>query len=121
MTLGQTTNKCDTIYDFVEQMPKYDKDPQGLMDYLSKDLIPIISDCMKRDSTLIASLRIILTIDNNGHMIDAVFPRPDLTDQCKSDLKKKLLTMTGRKPGLMNGKTVCTHFHWPISCIKWND
>ena len=121
MTLGQTTNKCDTIYDFVEQMPKYDKDPQGLMDYLSKDLIPIISDCMKRDSTLIASLRIILTIDNNGHVIDAVFPRPDLTDQCKSDLKKKLLTMTGWKPGLMNGKTVCTYppqqYHLLIQAI----
>ena len=121
MTLGQTPNKCDSIYDFADQMPQYDKDIQGLIDYLSNDLIPIIGNCMNRDSTLIASMRIILTIDKNGHVIDATFPRPNLTDQCKSDLKKKLLTMTGWKPGLMNGKSVCTHFQWPISCIKWND
>lgn len=119
--LGQTINKCDTIYDFVEQMPKYERDMQGLMDYLNKDLIPIVDECMKRDSSLIASLWIILSIDKNGQVIDVSFPRPELTDQCKNDLKKKLLTMTGWQPGQQNGKNVCTHFNWPISCIKWND
>lgn len=119
--LGQTINKCDTIYDFVEQMPKHEKDIQGLMDYMSKDLIPIVGECMKRDNSLIASLRIILTIDKDGHVIDASFSGPVLTDQCKNDLKKKLLTMTGWQAGQHNGKDVCTHFIWPISCIKWND
>jgi len=119
VTYGQITNKCDTIYDFVDKMPQYDKDINGLMDYLNKELVPIISNCMKRDGDLIASLHIVLTIDKNGKVIDATFPRPNLTDQCKSDLKKKLLTMTGWTAGQLKGENVCTHFYWPISCLKW--
>ena len=119
VTFGQTPNNCDTIYNFVEDMPKFDKDIEGLRDYLNKDLIPIIGECMSQDSSLIASLRIILTIDKNGQVIDATFPKPEMTDQCKSDLKEKLLTMTGWKPGKINEQNVCTHFRWPISCIKW--
>lgn len=74
---------------------------------------------MKRDSSLIASLQIVLTIDINGQVINATFPRPELADLCKSDLKKKLITMTGWKAGQMNGTKVCTHFYWQVSCIKW--
>ena len=55
----------------------------------------------------------------NGKVIKATFPKPELTYLCKSDLKKKLLTMTGWKPGQMDGTKVCTHFYWPVSCIKW--
>lgn len=118
VSFGQI-NKCDTIYDFAEQMPQYINDSRGLMDFFNKELIPIISDCMKRDSSLIASLQIVLTIDIYGQVINATFPKPELTDLCKSNLKKKLITMKGWKPGQMSGMKVCTHFYWPISCIKW--
>ena len=117
-TFGQITSKCSTVYDMVEKMPTYDNGANGLINYLNRDLLPIVGDCMKRDG-LIASLHIVLTIDEEGKVIDATFPRQDLTDQCKNDLRNKLLTMTGWTAGQLDGRNVCTHFHWPISCLKW--
>ena len=49
VTFGQIANQCSTVYDVVEKMPAYDKDVEGLIRYLNKELIPIVSDCMKRD------------------------------------------------------------------------
>lgn len=100
-------------------MPKYDKDIKGLSDYLMKELVPIIGDCMKRDTDMIASLYIILTIDSNGKVIDATFPKDNLTSLCKDDLKKKLLTMSGWTAGQKDGRPACCKFSWPISCLKW--
>ena len=117
-TYGQT-NGCDTVYSFVEVMPKYDKDIKGLFDYLMKELVPIIGNCIKRDTEIIASLYIILTIDSNGKVIDATFPKNNLSLLCKDELKTKLLTMTGWTAGLKDGKPVCCKFNWPISCLKW--
>ncbi len=62
-SFGQTNNDCDSIYSFVEIMPEYENGTKGLMDYLSKDLIPILTDCTQSDSTLIASLYLTMTID----------------------------------------------------------
>jgi hypothetical protein len=40
---AQSVNKqCDTIYDFVETMPKYEDDVKGLMDFVMSDLTPIL-------------------------------------------------------------------------------
>jgi hypothetical protein len=100
-------------------MPKYDNDLKGLSDYLMKELVPIIGDCIKRDIDIIASLYIILTIDSNGKVIDATFPKDNLTSLCKDDLKRKLLTMDGWTAGKINGRPVCSKFNWPISCLKW--
>jgi len=116
---GQMTQENDKIYNFVDKMPVYSKGEKGLTNYFNKELIPIISNCLKRDSDLIASLHIVLTIDKKGKVIDAIFPRPNLSDKCRSELKKKLLTMTGWKSGQLNHKVVCTHYFWPISCLKW--
>lgn len=119
-TFGQKVKKCDTTYDFVDKMPHYNNGINGLMNYLNNELIPVICSCMKRDGDLIASLHILLTIDKDGKVIDASFPTPNLTDQCKNDLKVKLLTMKGWKAGQLKGKNVCTHFDWPINCLKWD-
>ena len=119
IVFGQTTNKCDTIYDFVETMPQYDKGDSGVMKYIMKELSPLIGDCMKRDNSVIASLQIILTIDKTGNVIDATFPKPNATEQCKADMKRKLMTMTGWIPGLKNGQPVCCHLSIPIGCLKW--
>jgi len=118
---GQTTNKCDTIYDFVEIMPQYDKGDQGVIKYIMNELSPVISDCMKRDDSVIASLQIILTIDKTGNVVDATFPKPNATEQCKADMKRKLMTMTGWTAGLSNGQPVCCHRSIPIRCLKWSD
>lgn len=118
---GQTNNAdCDSIYDFVEIMPKYDNEAIGLMNYLSKDLSPILSDCIKRDSVITASMYLTLTIDKQGHVIDVEYKRIEATDQCKEELRKKIMTMTGWTPGQHNGQPVCCRYTWPVSCIKWN-
>lgn len=119
LAFGQT--KCDTIYNAVEKIPQYDKGMEGLRNYLNEELVPIIINCMKGDSVLITSLYIVLTIDKEGSVIDAKFTRPLLTDQCKSDLNAKLLTMTGWTPGQLYGQNVCYRLIWPISCLKWDD
>jgi hypothetical protein len=121
LAFGQTSNKCDTIYDYVEQMPKFGNDIPDIIKYMRKEVIPIISNCMETDSTLITNLYIILTINKNGQVTDAEFPRPALTDKCKSKLKSKLLTMTGWQPGKKDGKNVCIRISLPINCIRWND
>src|SRR5690606_40596459 len=92
-SFGQIDNECDTIYSFVDSMPNYTDGIAGLMDYLNKELIPILTDCNQRDSTLIASMYLNLTIDKKGNVIDIDFIRINASDQCKNDLKKKILTM----------------------------
>lgn len=111
--------KCDTIFNYAEVMPKYINDLKGLSDYFLKELVPIIEGCIKRDKEIIESLQIKLTIDVNGKVIDAIFPKNNLNSQCKEELKKKLLTMTGWTPGRKDGRPVCCNFIWPINCIKW--
>ena len=116
---GQTNNGCDTVYNNSETIPQYTNDFKGLSDYLTNELLPIITDCIKRDTKTIASLYIILTIDSNGKVIDATFPKHNLTSICKDDLKKKLLTMNGWTAGQKDGRPICSKFNWPISCLKW--
>lgn len=119
-SFGQT-NGCDTVYSYVEEMPKYDKDMKGLTGYLMQELVPIIGDCIQRDIELISSLSIILTIDSNGKVIDATFPKGNLTLLCEDDLKAKLLTMTGWTAGQKDGQPVCCTFYLPINCLRWRD
>ena len=115
---GQT-NDCDTIYNNSETIPQYENDFKGLSDYLIKELVPIIANCMERDTDIIVSLYIILTIDSDGRVIDATFPKHNLSSLCKADLKKKLLTMDGWTAGQKDGRPVCSKFNWPIGCLKW--
>lgn len=110
---------CDTVYNNPETMPQYRNDLKGLSDYLTMELVPVIADCIKRDTSIIASLYILLTIDSNGEVIDATFPRPNLTTHCKDDLKQKLLTMGGWTAGQHDGRPVCSNYNWPIRCLKW--
>jgi len=120
LTFGQDKNQCDTIYTLVDKMPSYDKDIAGLAGYVTKEMIPVITDCVKRDGGLISRLDVVLTIDSNGRVTDASFQKSNLTDQCKSDLKHKLLAMKGWTPGQLERENVCTYFYLPISCFKWS-
>ncbi len=112
---------CDSIYDIVDTRSQYDKGDAGLIDYLMKELSPVISDCVKRDSVLITRLLIILTIDKYGTIIDASFPRSHATVLCREEMRKKLLTMTGWTAGQIKGQPVCCYYEIPISCLKWSD
>jgi len=109
----------DTVYSSPDTMPMYKDGDNGLSQYFTKELAPIIGACIKRDTTIIASLCIVLTIDSNGKVIEATFPTHNLTTLCKDDLKKKLFTMNGWRAGQKEGRPVCSIFNWPIRCIKW--
>ncbi len=116
---GQTDNDCDTVYDMVETMPQYENDVRGLMDYMMEDLTPLLFECYKRDSLLTASIYMTLTIDKKGHVIHVEFNRVKATEQCKNELRQKIMTMTGWTPGKQDGIPVCSKYVWPISCINW--
>ena len=118
-SLGQVDSGCDSVYNFVDTMPEYESGINGLSDYLHNDLIPILAKCIERDSSLIASMYLTMTIDKKGNVIDVVFNRISATEKCKNDLKKKILTMPSWTPGKLNGKNVCCKYSWPISCIMW--
>ncbi len=117
-SFGQA-NSCTDVYSKPEIKPIYDNDYKGLSDYLIKELVPIIGNCIDRDKEIIASLYIVLTIDKNGKVIDAIFPNDNLTKICKGDLKRKLLTMSGWTAGRQKGKPVCSKFDWQIACLRW--
>lgn len=113
-------NSCDTIYSITEVPPRYHTDKNGLIQYVRNELIPIIGLCVERESELIYSLFIKLTIDCNGNVIDATFSKANLTIKCKEEVKAKLLTMTGWTAGQQGGKNVCCKYFIPISCIYWS-
>lgn len=117
---GQDHSSCDTIYSDVDTMPSYGQgDFQEMYKYFMNEFFPVIGSCMKQEKTMIASISIILTIDQQGKVIDATFPKPEITASCKENLKNKLLTMNGWKPAKKNGQPVCCYVSIPISCIKW--
>ncbi len=112
------TNVCDSIYDTSDEPPVYAKDDVELFKYILMEITPIVEECIRRDSIVISSLYIILTIDKNGSVIDATFPRPKMTSICKENLKDKLLTMGGWNAGKINGEPACFYYNIPISCFN---
>jgi hypothetical protein len=115
----QSSNVCDTIYHFAEKMAQYPDGEAGLSQYFRKEIAPILSNCIKRDEQIIASLYLLLTIDKKGNVVDAVVKRPQLTAECDEELRKKLLTMNGWIPAQLNKEAVCSYFLFPVGCILW--
>ena len=117
---GQAKSNCGTIYNHPEILPKNERTEKELDDYKLKELLPIIARCSQSDSSeLIASLNMTLVIDNNGKIIDISIPTENISTQCKSELKKKMLTMTGWTSGKIKGKSICSRLKFSIICIKW--
>jgi len=117
---GQAVNNsCDSIYDFVEIMPHYDKGADGLMEYLKTDLAPVLSTCFQRDSILTASIHVTLAINEQGKVIDVDFLRIQATEKCQEELRQKMMDMSGWTPGKQWGLPVCCNYSWPIRCINW--
>jgi hypothetical protein len=117
--IGQVNNLCDTIYSVPENAAKYPNDAKGLMNYGMEKLTPILSDCIKQDGEIIASLRMILTIDKAGKVIAVKFQNLNASAECKIKLRTELLAMEGWIPAQMNGINVCSDFYFPISCLTW--
>jgi hypothetical protein len=120
IAFGQAKSNCDTIYSHPEIPAKNKRNDQEINDYKQKELVPIIAKCSLNDSgELIASLDMTLVIDKNGKIVDIAIPTKQISTQCKRDLKKKMLTMTGWTSGNVNGKSVCSRLKFSIICMKW--
>jgi hypothetical protein len=113
------SNSCEIIYEFTEVKPRFKNDNKELFKYLSEEITPLISNCVKRKNILISRLNIIVTINKKGKVIDANFLKPDLSSLCEKELKTKLLTMKGWAPARHKGNPVCCNLIIPINCIKW--
>lgn len=116
--LGQTKT-CETVYQTVDKSPTYEKGMSALMDYSGKHLAAIISKYHERDEELTAKVIMLVTIDIDGKVVDAVLSNHKLPQDCVDEIRKQLLTMTGWTPGILNGEKVCSKFAWAIGCIKW--
>ncbi len=113
------TNSCDTIYTELVEIPKYEQGTVGLSHYFTNELLPIIVNFVEPDADIMTGFIIILTIDKNGKVIEATFPKSKLTGVGEEKLKEKLLGMTNWIAGKENEISVCSTFIWPITCIKW--
>lgn len=117
---GQTGNEdCDSIYKYTETFPQYKNDKKDLMEYFRSDLQPILSNCYKRDSSLITNMILQLTIGKTGRVIDLEFKKIHASEKCKKELREKILTMSGWAPAKHQGLPVCSKFSWSIACLRW--
>jgi hypothetical protein len=91
----------------------------GMMSYFNKEIVPIISRQTKNTANLPASLKIILTIDKKGEVIDVLFITTRIEENCKSAITNKLLKMKGWKPAKFNGEAIVAKYNWNISCLLW--
>ena len=120
ISCGQTKPYCDIIYNSPQIKAHNKWDDKTLIDYVAKELSPIIIKCSEKDSSeLISSLNTQFIIDKKGKVIDVSILTKNIGTKCKSELRKKMLTMGGWVPGKINGKLVCSRVNFPITCLKW--
>lgn len=116
-------SSCDKVLEFqeVDSLPKYNTGDTGLLKYILNDIAVTLTNCIRRDSMIPASMRFFLTIDKNGQVVDVDFLKIDATDQCKQALKQQFITtMPKWIPAIRAGAAVCCRRPVAINCLKWN-
>jgi len=114
---GQPVKDCNIIYDYLEEMPKYKGGDEDLAKYIFDELIVVISKCEKEP--LITSLYFSLIIQKDGQVGGVEFKRIQASEDCKSKIREKLMSMRGWIAGRKDGVAVCCRFSVPVQCIKW--
>jgi len=114
---AQQVKQCNKIYRNPDNVAEYSLGQQGLMDYINRELVPLVGNCMSRDKTEISSLTMTLTIDQTGQIIDATVDKPYMSKTCKVELKRKMLTMKGWKPATKKSNPICSYYPFVISCF----
>ncbi|MFT5619633.1 MAG: hypothetical protein ACI85I_002880 [Arenicella sp.] len=110
-------SKCDVIYDCPEVLPHY-QDDRGLMRFFSNEFVSTISNCMKRDHSMITRFYLTLTINKKGKIEEVDFKKMEASEESRKEIVSKLEEMKW-EPGIVNGKPVCSKFNWVMGCIKW--
>jgi hypothetical protein len=115
----QTAEEFGSIYSIVTEAPKYRTGNSDLMKFMGEEVTPIVGKYDREGGSMTTRLAMDLVIDNKGKVIDVTFPKNELTEFCRAEIKKKLFTMNGWTAGKMEGKSVCSHLVVFISCFKW--
>lgn len=107
MTFGQTS-LCDSVYEIVDDMPKFGDSVEDLTLYVAKNVKfgKCGLDEMKTSTWI---------IDTEGRMIN--IDAPSLEGQCKQDVIEQLEKFPRWKPGKRNGALVCVKMSFRM-CIK---
>lgn len=116
-------DKCDTIYSNPDSLAVFEGGIIGLREFVNNELIPVIQLKCDNEIEKISSLKIRLTINNFGEVIDAKLIQSnsdDLSTDCEKEISSKFLELDGFKAAPNNGIPVCSYYTLPISCIKWN-
>lgn len=115
--------KCDTIYSNPDSLAVFKSGSLGLIKFVNNELIPVIQLKCDNEIEKISSLKIRLTINNTGEVINAKliqsFPE-DLSTDCEKEICTKFLELNGFKAASNDGLPVCSYYIFPINCIKWN-
>lgn len=100
-------------------IPVFKDEASGLLAYFRK-ITTIIATSTKDESNLPTSLKMILTINKAGKVINVDFPNTNMEINCKTQVKNELLKMEGWKAAESNGKPIVSKYHWNISCLLWS-
>ena len=85
-SLVAQTKECNTFYNKVDEVPKFDGGVGGLMRYFNKSLSSTLSGYYQTDSTAITGITILLSINCLGKVVDADFKKVHLTEKCRNKL-----------------------------------
>ena len=106
-SFGQKTS-CDSVYSFVDEMPKFGNSDTDLSIFITKNLK--FGTCGLDEIKLLS-----WTINTEGRMIN--FEASSLERKCKQDIIKQLEKFPLWKPGRLNGRPVCVKMNLRM-CIK---
>lgn len=103
--------------DKVPSSPTFKGGIPGMMNYFRNEIFPIISDETKDVENFPTSLKMTLTIDKKGKVIDIQFINTRMEEDCRNAVAGKLLEMKGWKAAQLNGKAVIGKYNCYIGCL----
>jgi hypothetical protein len=110
--------KCDTIFEFGEELPKFKGGGSELLKYNLDMIVPLVRESNKEAGKLITKLFYSLVISKEGEVVETEV-LTEVEIELKNKLEKELRNMPNWIPGKVNGENVCMRIKIPISCIKW--
>jgi hypothetical protein len=113
---GQTSTPCDSIYKYPDTEAVYKGGAKDILDYVSKNIMPMINDCYKSETKPLSYLKIHLTIDQSGKVTQAYLLNTEVPGTCRKQVQNELIKMEGWTSAKNAGKTVCSIRYVPVNC-----
>ena len=109
---------CDTVYTTGDILPCYKNGTTDIVDFVFREVTPLLSPYNQKNGGLVTSLKIELTIGKNGKVVDFNTFK-ELESTLLQNLKDLFFTMDFWNPGEIDHQAVCMRIILPIKCIKW--